>query len=306
MILCIGEILADLIGEEENNLTIYKKFAGGAPFNVACGLANYNAGVKFVGNVGDDIIGRYLKYYAGEVLNLESHVSIDELHNTTLAFVENNSFGERSFSFFRKNTADFYLNNINEDYFKDVSIVHLGSLMLSEEEGRVSADNIINITKILGKKLSFDINFRSDVFKNEQEAVRIYTKYSNKADILKFSEDELLLFTGIFDYEDALKKIARKDQIILLTLGSEGSIFYLNGLMVTSPSIKVKPIDTTGAGDAFLAGALYKLNETGFDNLSNNNVEKILRFANICGAIATTKKGAISSLPSLEEVLKLM
>jgi len=306
MILCIGEILADLIGEQKEGLTIYKKFPGGAPFNVACGLANYNAGVKFIGNVGNDLIGHFLVKYAGDIENLDSCISIDNTHNTTLAFVENGIDGERSFSFFRKNTADYHLNKIDENIFKDVDIVHLGSLMLSKEAGRESADYILKITKKLGKKLSFDINFRKDIFENKNEAIKIYSKYALAADIIKFSLEELELFTGLKDIKKALSKIAIKDKIILLTLGGDGSIFYLNGKFIKESSINVKPVDTTGAGDAFLAGALYKLSSIGFDNLNDDNIRSILRFANVCGAIATTSKGAISSLPKLTDVLKLI
>ena len=153
MIICAGEILADLIGREENGRVLYERFAGGAPFNVACGLTQLG------GRVGDDLIGRYLVGYAESLGFDYLNVRADRTRNTTLAFVELGAGGERRFSFFRKNTADHALPpEAAEEIARAANIVHIGSLPLSEEDGRAFADRAVELAHAYGKKVSFDVN----------------------------------------------------------------------------------------------------------------------------------------------------
>lgn len=304
MILCIGEILVDLIGKEVNGRTSYDVFVGGAPFNVACGIKNFGGNVIFIGNVGDDIMGRFLLDFANKRNFDNLLISLDQEHNTTLAFVKNDEDGERSFCFHRKNTADYFFNT---DYFAEIEnadIVHLGTLMLSSEEGRKMADLIIEKTKKCGKLLSLDINFRDDIYKSKEEAIKVYQHYASKADIIKYSLDELQLFSSKHDIYQALNEIAKPNQLVFLTLGKEGSLCYYNQNVVKSHSIKVTPVDTTGAGDAFYGAILSQLDRIGFENFvkDKNVIKEVLRFANLIGALTTTKKGAIDALPTLEEI----
>lgn len=304
MILCIGEILVDLIGKEVNGRTSYDVFAGGAPFNVACGIKNFGGNVIFIGNVGDDIMGRFLLDFANKRSFDKLLISLDQEHNTTLAFVKNDEDGERSFCFHRKNTADYFFNT---DYFVEIEnadIVHVGTLMLSNGEGRKMADLIIETTKKSGKLLSLDINFRDDIYKSKEEAIKVYQHYASKADIIKYSLDELQLFSSKHDIYQALNEIAKPNQLVFLTLGKEGSLCYYNQNVVKSHSIKVMSVDTTGAGDAFYGAILSQLDRIGFENFvkDKNVIKEVLRFANLTGALTTTKKGAIDALPTLEEI----
>ena len=195
MILCVGEILVDMIGTNRDGSFFYERKAGGAPFNVACGVKQFGAQSAFVGCVGDDIIGNFLEKFARardlDVLLLKR----DETRNTTLAFVELDEQGERSFCFFRKNTADYILPEVDEETFAKSDIVHIGSLMLSEKEGREYAGRLARRAREAGKLVSFDVNFRTDIFRDEAEAVRLYKEQIALADIVKFSEDEVDIFT---------------------------------------------------------------------------------------------------------------
>ena len=144
MILCVGEILADLIANDNDGIVSYEKRAGGAPFNVACTIAKLGGEVSFAGNVGDDLIGKFLYDYA-KTQNLKNNlINIDSKHNTTLAFVDLDSNGERSFCFYRKNTADYHLFDIDEQIIKSSNIIHIGSLMLSELEDLIICSSISN------------------------------------------------------------------------------------------------------------------------------------------------------------------
>lgn len=291
MILSIGEILADMIGEEENGRTNFKTFCGGAPFNVAVNAKQSGASVGFIGKVGKDPIGKFLINYSSKFGFDYLEIEKDEVRNTTLAFVTLTN-GERDFAFFRHDTADFNLDaeKIDLDKYKGLNIVHLGSLMLSEKSGREFADRIIDKVEKKGCLLSFDVNFRMDLYKDLSDAIKAYKPYVERADILKFSDDEILDYTGEKSLEKAIQKVYKKDRLLLITLGSKGSTYVYNEKQGVIPTEKVKPIDTTGAGDAFFGTLLANLDGKEF---TVENIESAMIRANESGARATQFKGAI-------------
>ncbi len=294
MLLCIGEILADMIGEEKNGIITYERKAGGAPFNVACGLKKFGADVKFVGSVGNDLIGQFLIKYAGDFGMDITYIHSHEDRNTTLAFVELNEEGDRSFCFYRKNTADYFMPEVSDELIESADIVCIGSLMLADSDCVEYALDIIDRAHYFGKTVAFDVNYRTDIFRDRESAVKTYKKILAVADIVKFSEDEVETFTE--DYVNILT-----DKLVLITLGKEGSEWRYKGKRNRIPAITVKPIDTTGAGDAFFAGALSVLdkNAVKFDEHILNDS---LRFGNIAGALNTTGRGAIDNLPDLDTI----
>ena len=301
MIISVGEILADLIGKEKNGLVTYERYAGGAPFNVACGLKKLGVKCGFCGCVGDDLIGDFLSGFA-------KRQGFDYLcckksgeRNTTLAFVELDEAGERKFSFFRKNTADFMLPQEETDTIAQLAdIVHIGSLPLSEKEGRDFADRLIRKAALAGKKVSFDVNYRDDIFASEQEAVRIYKKYIDLADIVKFSEEEIALFACGQTVAEMLEDLdAEGKKIIFVTLGAKGSMVSAYGKIYSQPALKIDAVDTTGAGDAFFAGVLSALGS------GSQDWPAILRKGNVCGALTACGKGAIDAFPDRDKVEQL-
>ena len=291
MILSIGEILADMVGENIDNTLTFKSFCGGAPFNVAVNAKNVGATVGFIGRVGSDVIGRFVIEEAKKA-NLDYlDIQVDKERNTTLAFVTLTD-GERDFAFNRHDTADFNIDidKINFNKYKDLNIIHLGSLMLSEENGKIFAQKIVMKVNELGVKLSFDMNFRMDTYKDFEDAKKAYKPYVEQADIIKFSDDELRLYTGIEDIKTAIESIYQKDQLFVLTLGSKGSMYYYNGESNIIPTEKVKPIDTTGAGDAFFGTFLANMENKEW---TKENIEGALVKANKAGAETTQFLGAI-------------
>ena len=302
MILCIGEILADMIGNKENGTLSFERFAGGAPFNVAVGIANLGSEVGFIGAVGDDLFGKFLINFADYKGLSYKDISIDPIHNTTLAFVQNDSDGERSFCFYRKNTADYHIPLESLEKIKDSNIIALGSLMLSEKDGIEVADKVLELTKKYNKILSFDVNYRDDIYNSKEEAINISLKYVKEAKIVKFSEEEIELLSNEKNIDLGVKKITNPNQLVLVTLGKKGSRYYFHNERVNIPTISIRPIDTTGAGDAFYAGVLSGLDGKDLDKISQNELISILKRANICGAMACQKKGAMSSLPTKFEL----
>ena len=295
MILCIGEILADMIGSKREQSMRFDCFAGGAPFNVACGIAKLGCRAAFFGCVGNDAVGRFLREYADGVKGLQSRISVSPDRNTTLAFVTLSEEGERSFSFYRRHTADYALElSAVRPLLADADIVHLGSLMLSEEAGRRFAEEVCSAVKESGKRLSFDVNYREDIFASAEEARRIYSAWLERADILKLSDDEADLFFGE-ERERSLLCLS-EGRKVFVTLGRRGARLYENGAFTERPTVPAATVDTTGAGDAFYAGALSRI------DAGENDAGRLLLYANVCGAIATERYGATAGLPSAEEV----
>lgn len=291
MILSIGEILADMVGERIDGTMTFKSFCGGAPFNVAVNAKNAGAKVGFIGCVGKDPIGKFLTLEAGKASLDSLEIQVDNKRNTTLAFVTLTD-GERDFSFYRNDTADYNIDIDSVDFndYNDLNIVHLGSLMLSEENGKVLAQKVVDKTKSLSKKLSFDLNFRKDIYKDFLDAVNSYKPFVEQADIIKFSDDELRDYTGKEDIIEAIESIYKKDTLIVLTLGSKGSMYYLNGKHGLVETVKVKPIDTTGAGDAFFGTFLANIEKVEW---TEENIKNALVKANKAGAETTQFLGAI-------------
>lgn len=291
MILCIGEILADLIGKEENGRHSYDMFIGGAPFNVAVNAKRAGAKVGFIGRVGKDPIGKFLITTAKKV-NLDyTDIQTDGERNTTLAIVSLNN-GERDFAFFRHDAADFNIDisKIDIKRYTDLNIVHLGSLMLSEEKGRVFAGNIVKTVKNEGKLLSFDVNFRMDLYNDTESAIKAYKPFIEAADILKFSDDEIKTYTKKEDLGAAVKAVKKENTLLLISMGSRGSMYVYNELSGVIPSKKVVPVDTTGAGDSFFGTALAYLDGKEF---TKENIEIALKKGNEAGAGTVLFKGAI-------------
>lgn len=292
MVLCIGEILADIIEEKQEKERILKRFPGGAPFNVSCNINRLSTSSVFVGRVGNDLLGNFLLDYARKV-NVNNVIQLDNERNTTLAFVTLSSDGERQFCFYRKNTADYHIEvNQLENLISKANIVNLGSLMLSEESGRLCADNIIKLCKKNNKLLSFDVNYRDDIFVDSKEAISVYNQYIKKANIIKYSEEEAMLFTNTNSIDNATSFLQNSDALVYITLGKNGSICIYKGKKYYQKSINTNQIDTTGAGDAFFAGALSCLD--GSTIWDEYLINKSLMIGNICGALTTRVKGAMN------------
>ena len=286
MILSIGEILADIVVLENGSSALN---IGGAPFNVAVNAKRNSSCVGFIGSVGKDVVGLTLINKAEEYLldNLDIYKS-DK--NTTLAFVTLNN-GERSFSFFRNDTADTDINykSINIDSYANLNILHIGSLMLSCKKGRKALKNLILKAKKSNVLISFDVNLR-DVFKSDKQLRKSYKYPLDSADIIKLSGEELTFFTGEEDLTMAINSLARKNALYLITLGEKGSFYFYNGKSVFIEAEKVEAVDTTGAGDAFFGTFLSEIEGKSF---TEENIVSALKKANRKGAECTLKFGAL-------------
>lgn len=293
MILSVGEILLDMIGRETQTGIDFDSHAGGAPLNVAAQIAKLNGNAYFVGAIGNDIPGQYLKRFI-KTLSLSGY-DLEEVkgRNTTLAFVTLSKAGERDFCFYRENTADYVLPELKDSFLKAMNIVHIGSLMLSKDEGLQYALALIEKAKENGCFISFDVNFRKDIYSSTEDAILRSKMVMEKADFIKMSDDEIKIFG-----QDYFDKLIRKHHVFL-SKGKNGSAYYYGNDFVENETFVVKPLDTTGAGDAFYGAVLSQLDKN--LNFNLEDIKNILNLGNACGALATLGKGAIAPLASLEE-----
>ena len=296
----IGEVLVDLIDTEHKGLiqaTVFEKKFGGAAANVAIASARLGSDVSFLGSIGKDYFGTYLS----QTLN-DNKVNIDSVRyegKTTIAWVGLDSEGERYFSFNRGSDGDYVL----DDKVIENSILHFGSATafiggnLRESyfallEGAYNNNNVV----------SFDPNFRADLVFDLDKFIEDSLYFINKADFVKFSLEELAIISRVdsVSVEEILDKLRtlRKNSkaVFLVTLGAKGTAVYEGDSYYTVESIKIKQVDSTGAGDAFTGALLSQIAKGDYI------LKDAVYFANKVGALACTKYGAIEGLPYKEDL----
>ena len=290
MVISVGEILADVLMDVKTGEM--QAFVGGAPFNVAVGVHQCGGSVRFYGCVGKDPIGAFLKEKVREKLPKERFiVQTDEERPTTLAIVSLSETGERDFRFIRENSADYRIETGEIEFGERPAVLHIGSLMLSEPEGQGLAFRLMNIADKNDVPISFDVNYREDIFRKGQSAFACYEPVIRRADILKMSEEEIELYLGL-PAEEGIAKMPNK--LVCVTLGEKGCLVKLDREVIRVPSVPVRPVDTTGAGDAFFGAFLAWIDKFGGLNaLTKETAYEIALFANKKGAEATLHKGAV-------------
>ena len=299
MLFSIGEILVDIFIKDG----VETALPGGAPFNVSANIHHFNGNTYFYGAVGKDKYGDLLLNYIKDI-KIPAKIDVLTSRHTSEAKVTLTN-GERTFAFNRDQGADYILNLKIFDEIDRANIIHIGSLMLSYEEGKKYFYECATKAHALGAKISFDVNYRDDIFESPEEAFKTFKDAIKVADILKFTEEELLLLTNEKDIEVSIRKILADNQIAVVTLGKDGSIFVSRDKYIHVPSKPIKPIDTTGAGDAFYSYFLYSLDK-GLDINNDEEIKSTLKIANAVGALATQKYGAIGVAPSEKEALEFL
>ncbi|MBT8237384.1 MAG: carbohydrate kinase [Croceitalea sp.] len=309
-IFCVGELLIDFVAENQgSNLSkagIFTKKAGGAPANVACAISRLGGKSTFIGCVGKDPFGTFLL----DVLKKEGvDISLAQRSKTftTLAFVSISENGERDFVFSRGADKELkYDSAIKRDF--DRNMIHFGAATamlggpLEEAYGHYLFDALTKNSFI-----SFDPNYRHDLWKdNEAVFIKKCLPFVQKSHLCKFSLEEAQLLSGKQDLAEACAFLHEEGaQIIAITLGKEGTYISTFSFNKIVPSITVEPIDTTGAGDAFIGCLLHQIAQlSNFKLIFDDKalLLKMIEIANKAGAITTTKYGAISALPTTKQL----
>lgn len=306
-IVALGEILIDFTpsGVNEQGIALFARNPGGAPANVLAMNNRLGGTSAFIGKVGADGFGRYLRQTLTGCGIDDSGLVEDVAIPTTLAFVQLNEQGDRSFSFYRKPGADLMLtaSEIRRALIDRCKIFHFGSVSLTGEPCRSACLEAAAYAKQQGKRISFDPNYRPLLWDSETEAREQIMRGIALADILKVSKEEMLLITGTDDLEKGSAMLLEMGpSLVLVTMGEKGA-FYRNGSYAARiPTYPVKAIDTTGAGDAFVGAMLWCLKDLPVEEISHSDLSQMVDFANAAGSLTTTKGGAIPAQPTLEEI----
>lgn len=308
-IVALGELLIDFTyhGRSENGMRLFEQNPGGAPANVLCAASNLGLSTSFIGKVGKDMHGDYLRRVLEEKgVDTSGLISAEDVF-TTLAFVELSETGERNFSFARRPGADTCLSarEVKRELAQGCRIFHFGSLSLTDEPSRSATIEAVKTAKEAGAIISYDPNYRAPLWRSEQEAAQIMQSVLPFADIVKISDEEVGLMTGEASPEAAAGHLFQKGiSCAVVTLGSNGAYTAVEGASALVPVSDVPVVDTTGAGDAFWGGFLYQLAVSGLrpNELGQAQLRDFTEFANAVATLCVQKRGGIPAMPTLNMV----
>lgn len=308
-VVALGELLVDFTenGSSPQGNPLFEANPGGAPCNVLAMLQRLGKKTAFIGKVGADALGEMLRDVVAEQGIDISDLSMDPKVPTTLAFVHTAPDGDRSFSFYRNPGADMMLREEEVDcaLLKNTRIFHFGSLSMTNPEIERTTKMAVETAKEAGAIISFDPNLRPPLWDSLDIAKEKIGYGISQCRILKISDDEISFFTGTDDIDEGVSKIQEKyhTPFICATMGKEGSRAYFEGCRVECPPfLNEKTIETTGAGDTFMAYVLNWVLEYGLEGLDAEKLYEMLEFANGAASIITTKKGALKVMPKEAEV----
>ena len=290
-----GDAVVDLIPDGENH---YLKCAGGAPANVAVGVSRLGCEAGFIGRVGNDPLGKFMQQTLQAEKVSTDNMILDPQQRTSTVIVGLDD-GERSFTFMVNPSADQFLEVGDLPTFHQGDFLHCCSIALINNPSRSTTIEAIRRIKEVGGFFSFDPNLRESLWASLDEMKEVVNSVIAMEDILKFSEEELTLLTNTTNLEEATKVITAQypEKLIIITLGKDGAIYHLNGKSQVVKGKALKPVDTTGAGDAFVSGLLAGLSQVS-DWKEEATLVEVIRKANASGALATTAKGAMAALPN--------
>jgi fructokinase len=305
-ILCIGEALIDMICSDRGKSLAdgqhFLKKPGGAPTNVAAAIAALGGSVELLAKVGADPFGRQL-IGVMEAFGVSTRsMVVDDAHFTTFAFVSLMEDGERDFVFNRGADGELTVQEVDAVDLSAVGIVHFGSAT-GFLPGPLQAAYYGLLQKSLRQDIliSFDPNYRQLLFSNDPRSFIDHSwNFLDCCHFFKLSDEEALLITGCATLKDATAVLQEKtNAVFAITLGKDGTLLRVGDLTSIVPSIPVKPVDTTGAGDAFVGAVLYQLSED--IPLSRDLAwwERIVRNANKAGARTCEYMGAMEAFRHL-------
>ncbi|KAJ9178351.1 hypothetical protein P3X46_010239 [Hevea brasiliensis] len=314
LIVSFGEMLIDFVptvsGVSLAEAPGFLKAPGGAPANVAIAVARLGGKAAFVGKLGDDEFGHMLAGILKENGVIADGINFDKGARTALAFVTLRADGEREFMFYRNPSADMLLTpeELNLELIRSARVFHYGSISLIVEPCRSAHLKAIEAAKEAGALLSYDPNLRLPLWPSPEEAREQILSIWDKAEVIKVSDVELEFLTGSdkIDDADALSLWHPNLKLLLVTLGEKGCRYYTKNFHGSVEAFHVNTVDTTGAGDSFVGALLLKIVDDQSILEDEPRLREVLKFANACGAITTTKKGAIPALPTEDEALSLI
>lgn len=311
-VLCLGEILydvlADQLGRSVSEVDSWTSYPGGAPANVACALVKLGTPSAFIGAVGEDEPGKNLVKLLEEVGVDTDGVQLNPEAPTRQVLVTRKENGDRVFSGFKDYDTEEFADTrlkaaqLPEKLFAAAEILVIGTLELAYPETGAAVYRALELASQHNVKILLDVNWRDVFWKNPDAAPDKIRELIKKVDFLKLAKEEAEL---LFDTSDAGAITYRLNSVegVLVTDGEKGCAYCLGENEDKFSAFSVPVVDTTGAGDSFVAGFTHQLLNYGIKNLKDAQiVKKIIAYASAAGALTTLKPGAIASQPTAEEV----
>lgn len=310
-IVSLGEVVADIYRDEGSSLVEMPFTArpGGAPANVAVAASRLGAQAAFVGSVGEDLFGDFiLDALEAEGVDTEGVLRQAPPTRTSLAFVEIDEEGDREFTFYRTDPAADELlspDDVTEKLFHGASFVNFGSIPLIKDPAAAAIQAAAKLAADAGVPVAFDVNFREHLWESVEIARKTVDPLFDLSHIAKLSGDELSPLLDVESPEEAAEVLlARSVALVLVSLGPQGAFYATPEFSGSVPVFEADVVDATGAGDAFLAATLAHLSEGSYGE--EETVREAVRRGTAAGALACTGYGAMTALPTREELERFM
>jgi len=311
-VICFGEALIDFLntGAQADgclSLKNYRQYPGGAPANAAVAVAKLGGNAYFAGQVGNDVFGHFLEQALEKYGVNVSYLSKHPHASTALAFVTLDDTGDRSFSFYRQQTADmlFEQSQIKPEWFNQDAIFHFCSNTLTEEAIAATTKLAVEMAKSNNVLVSFDVNLRHNLWSSGEADSDIVNELVYQSDVIKFSRDEFVYLSQGNEQQYVETCLSRGVSLLVITDGEHDIEFITpqGRKCVSAPTVNA--VDTTAGGDAFSGALLMAFScleqpKSAFDSL--DTLLALIKFASYCGAHTVTKPGAFPALPSFSEV----
>lgn len=311
-VLCLGEILfdclADQLGRSLEQVESWTPYPGGAPANVACALVKLGTPAGFVGCVGKDEAGDKLVQLLQEEGVDITGVQRDSTATTRQVYVVRSESGDRSFAgFVNHDTTEFadtrlQASGLPIQLFEAADLLILGTLELAYPDSRASIVRALQLAEQYDLKILLDVNWRPVFWPNPDTARQTIQEIFKRIDFLKLSEEEA---EWLFDTTDPGAINYRLDSVegVLVTAGERGCAYCLGENEGKLPAFSVTVVDTTGAGDGFMAGFIHQLSQLSIKSLADpQTARRVVTYASAVGALTTMKPGAIAAQPTAADV----
>jgi len=310
-VVCMGEVLIDFMPagpvRTPGGIGGFIPAAGGAPANVAVGLARLGVRSAFLGRTAADGFGRFLARALADAGVDAGGLRLVPGARTPVAFVSLDEEGEREFLFYGEPMAGFSPADLDPAVVAAARLLHSGSIGLIAPAAREASRMAVETARRHDRLVSFDANLRLSLWPDRDTAERLIREGIATAGIVKLSDEELEFLSGTAEPAAGGRALWHEDlRLLVVTQGRNGSTFLTRDACESVPGLAVATVDTTGAGDAFVAALLAGILEDVDTAFTPSRLRGICRFANAAGALATTTPGAIPALPDRAAVNRLL
>ncbi len=313
-VMCMGEVLVEFISTADNVTLGYApgfiKAPGGAPANVAVALKRLGLEAGFVGKVGDDPFGDYLRSSLNNAGVDTTCLFTDRQARTTAVFVAVWNDGHKDLCFYRNPGADMQLSDddIDEHIFDGARAFHYGSIAFINQPSAAAQYKALDMAHSKGLMISYDPNYRPTLWRDERTARQVIQDGFRYCHLAKVSSEEWEVATGTHDLQQGINAVlSRGVELLVISRGNLGALVTNGDYQIEVPAWSVHVVETTGAGDGFMAAMIAQLlpereHLGSLTRVDEPTVREAVHFANAVGALTCTRRGAIPALPTLDEV----